>query len=269
MAAVSNLSKRLKDVEDANGTLSIANAELKDRLDDLTSCQALSDLFQYLINLLSLFSHSSRISGASANSFSECFANTVSKISTDDNTNLSKEAAKIVSEFPSSSRVRNPKTTSNDDLLIQRWQYIVRSFRRFLQCDSYANAEIDLTDNDLIIFLIDLQMIKQQRNCLCHILPSWNKVHLAIPRIARSLERVHMSIEVIDIEHENYVRKPMALKIFRIIDEIFKELAESSGNAQSHNEVMNSIIEIMEKKSRDQSSLSSDDEKDILFRENI
>ena len=43
----------------------------------------------------------------------------------------------------------------------------------------------------------------------------------------------------IDPEHENYVRKPMALKIFRIIDEIFQELAESSGNAQSHDEVMN------------------------------
>lgn len=57
-----------------------------------------------------------------------------------------------------------------------------------------------------------------------------------------------MSIEVIDIENENYVRKPTALKISRIIDEIFKELAESSGNAQSHDEVMNSIIEIMEKK---------------------
>ena len=78
-----------------------------------------------------------------------------------------------------------------------------------------------------------------------------------------------MSIEVINTEHENYVRKPMALKIFRIIDEIFEELAESSGNAQSHDEVMNSIIEIIEKKSRNQSSSSSEDDIDILFRENI
>lgn len=245
---MSNLSKRLKDVEDTNETLSISNAELKDRLDHLTACQALSDLFQYLINLLSLFFHSSRISGASANSCSERFANTVSKISTDDNTDLSEEAAKIVSKFPSSNRVRNQTTTSNDVIVVQGWQYIVRLFRRFLQCDSCEDAEIDLTDNDLILFLIDLQMITQQRNCLCHILPSWNKVHLSIPRIARSLKRVHMSIEVIDIENENYVRKPTALKISRIIDEIFKELAESSGNAQSHDEVMNSIIEIMEKK---------------------
>ena len=207
-----------------NSSLVICNAELKERIDQLTLYQSLADLFQYLINLLSLSSYSVTILGVSANGVSECLANTVSKIWTDDNAKLFQEVEKIVNEFSSSTSVQIGQTTSNEDHLVRRWKFIVHLFRHFLRYDSSPHDEVHATDNDLILFLINLQTIKHERNYLSHILPPWKNIHLSIPQIARSLTRIRMSIDTINQAHDIYAYKPMVIKIFTIINGIFTEL---------------------------------------------
>ena len=101
-------------------------------------------------------------------------------------------------------------------------------FYRFLPYELLSNDEIHVTDNDQILSFMNQQTSKQERNCLCHILPPWKKIHLSIPQIARSFTWIRMSIHTINQAHEIYAQQLMIIKILTIINEIFTELKCSS-----------------------------------------
>ncbi|CAF1004988.1 unnamed protein product [Adineta ricciae] len=121
-----NLTTDMKTVNETNGLLVDRCNDLEKQCNQLSLHPILSDMFTYLINLLSLSSYGIRTSGISVNKLRECLESSVPNLGTIDDVDISSLASNILNDLSTAN------IFSNKEYEIADFDSTIESLDRFL-----------------------------------------------------------------------------------------------------------------------------------------